>query len=276
MLSRVRKRLPRTYFRARTLRRQGLAVVSFPKSGRTWLRFMLDQLGVPVRFSHENAERKASLEYTRENIRLSRYKRVILLHRNPLDTLVSYYHQFTDVDPRFSGSISEFIRDPGYGIRYLLQFNQAWLGSEGAFEAFMPVSYEELREDTAAGLRKIVDFCGVEGISDHAIAKAVRKGEFRSMKTLEETGKLAKIYPQRFAEAGAGRDKRKVRVGKIGNYRDELSKDDIDYCIAEARAVGWPIVKLLVPGDPGLRSEVERAAPREVGWQREKVRVAAR
>ena len=250
----LKQRFPMRYLRAKKLRRRGIVVISFPKSGRTWLRFMLDQLGLPVKFSHEHAERGASLEYTRENIRLSRYKRVIFLHRNPLDTLVSYYHQFTDVDPRFSGSLSQFVRDPAYGIRYLLEFNKAWLEAADRFDAFLPVSYEELRADTAPQLRQIVDFLGHSAVTGRAIERAIRTGEFEAMRKLEESGTLAKLYPRKFAKAGARRDERKVRAGKVGGYRDELSQEDVDYCIEQAREAGWPIDKLLAPGDPQLKS----------------------
>jgi hypothetical protein len=246
-------RSPIGYVRSRAARRERLVVVSFPKSGRTWLRFMLDQLGLPVKFSHENSDKGASLEYTRENIRLSLYRRVVFLHRNPLDTLVSHYHARV-VQQRFGGPISDFVRHDEFGIRYLLEFNKAWLEAGDRFEHFLPVSYEELRQDTAVQLRRIVDFCNIARISDRAIGRAVRAGEFRSMKQLEQSGELAKLYPGKFADAGAGRNQSKVRSGQVGSYRNELGQDDIDYCIQQAREVGWPVEKLLAPGDPQLRS----------------------
>lgn len=215
---------------------------------------MLDQLGLPVKFTHENAERGASIEYMRENIRLSPYRRVIFLHRNPLDTLVSYYHQLTDVDRRFSGTIAEFVRDPRCGIRYILEFNKAWLTAADQFDDFLPISYEDLHTDTPAQLRRIVDFCNSVSVSDRAIRKAISSGEFDRMKQLEQSGKLAKLYPGKFAEVGANQDRRKVRSGKIGNYRTALLQEDIDYCVEQAREAGWPIEKLLAPGDPQLTS----------------------
>lgn len=240
---------------------QGLVIVSFPKSGRTWLRFMLDELGISPRFTHEDADRRASLEYMRENIRLSLHKRVIFLHRNPLDTAVSYYNHVkyvTDWQYRpdeIPDTISEFLRHPTMGIRYILEFNKAWLEAADRFDDFLAVEYEQLRADSEAGVRKIVDFCRIVRVSDRAIRKAVEAGEFSRMKKLEDSGKLARLYPGMFADRHGDPRGRKVRSGKIGNYRSSLSDEDIAYCISEAKAAGWPIEKLLARGDPLLQAD---------------------
>lgn len=240
------------------MRVQGLAIVSFPKSGRTWVRFMLDKLGISPKFTHENADRRASLEYTRENVRLSPHRRVIFLHRNPLDTVVSFYNHakyVTDWPYRpaeVPETISQFLRHPTMGIRYILEFNKTWLEAADQFEDFLAISYEDLRADPVAGLRKIVDFCGVARISDRAIRHAVKAGEFDRMQKLEEAGKLARVYPGMFSNRDADPRGRKVRSGKIGNYRNSLSDEDIAYCIGQAKAVGWPLDKLLAEGDPLL------------------------
>jgi hypothetical protein len=244
--------------------RQGIAVVSFPKSGRTWLRFMLDEVGMSPRFTHENADRRASLEYTRENIRLSPYKKVVFLYRNPLDTVISFYNHakyVTDwpyAPDELPASISEFLRHPRMGIRYLLEFNKAWLESADRFDDFLALSYEELRQDPVGGLRRVVDFCGGRRISDRKLRRAVEAGEFNRMRKLEESGKLAAIYPGMFMAPSADPRGRKVRAGKIGNYREVLSQADIDYCIAQAREVGWPLERLLAEGDPQLQEPRDR------------------
>lgn len=244
--------------RSRKMRLQGLAIVSFPKSGRTWLRFMLDQLGISPRFTHENADRGASLEYMRENIRLSPHRRVIFLHRNPLDTVVSYYNHakyVTDWPYRpddLPETLSEFLRHPRMGIRYILEFNRAWLEAGDCFDDFLPITYEQLRDDPIAGLRQVVDFCEVVRVSDRAIRKAVEKGRFERMRALEEAGKLAEAFPGTFAESNADPRSRKVRSGKIGGYRDALSDEDIDFCVAQARDLGLPLDMLLAKGDPKL------------------------
>jgi hypothetical protein len=241
-----------TRWRARQLRQQRLAIVSFPKSGRTWLRVMLGQLGISPLFSHEKSGRGASIEYTRDNIRFSRHRRVIFLHRNPLDTIVSYFFHSRNVQKRFAGDISEFIRSPGLGIRHLLEFNKAWLEAGSHFDDFLVISYEELRADPAAELRQIVDFCNLGKISDRKIKRAVEAGEFSRMKKLEQSGKLAKQYPGRFADGKAKVEESRVRAGLIGNYRSALSDADIEYCLSQAREVGWPLLSLLGPDDPLL------------------------
>lgn len=244
--------------RRRKMRLQGLAIVSFPKSGRTWLRFMLDQLGISPSFTHENADRRASLDYMRENIRLSRHRRVIFLHRNPLDTVISFYNHAKYVrdwpyaPDDMPESLSDFLRHPRMGIRYILEFNKAWLEGADQFDDFLAVKYEDLRSNPVAGLRRIVDFCRVVRVSDGAIRAAVAAGEFGRMQKLEEAGKLAKAFPGMFSESNADPRRRKVRSGKVGGYREVLSQEDMDYCIAQSREAGWPLKILLAEGDPQL------------------------
>jgi len=260
MIGLLRNNIAVKRLRRRKMRLQGLAIVSFPKSGRTWLRFMLDQLGLSPLFTHENADRRASLDYVRENIRLSTHKRVIFLHRNPLDTIVSFYNHAKYVkDWKYAPdelpeTLSEFLRHPRMGIRYILEFNKAWLDSADRFDEFLPVQYEELRADPVTGLRRIVDFCRAVRVSDKAIRKAVDAGDFKRMRELEEAGKLAKAFPGMFSEVNADPRSRKVRSGKVGNYREALSQEDVDYCIAQAREAGWPIDRLLAKGDPQLKA----------------------
>ncbi len=247
-------------FRRRKMRLQGLAIVSFPKSGRTWLRFMLDYLGIWPFFSHENADRRASPEYNRENVRLSPYRRVIFLHRNPLDTVVSFYNHAKFVKdwpyaPRkVPETLSEFLRHPRMGVRYIIEFNKAWLDSAAQFDAFLPVRYEELHENPEETLHRITDFCDVVRVSDRDIRSAVNAGDFGRMRELEERGKLAKAYPGMFSEGDGDPRSRKVRSGKVGSYRDAMSEEDIEYCIAQAKEVGWPLEMLLVEDDPRLKA----------------------
>ena len=99
-------------------------IVSFPKAGRTWLRMMLDELELPVAHTHAGAKRAELPERT-----AFVDKRVVLLIRDPRDTVVSAYHQETKrVDQKYPGSISDFIRDPRMGIERIIEFNLAWLG----------------------------------------------------------------------------------------------------------------------------------------------------
>lgn len=74
--------------------------ISFPKSGRTWLRLMLDELNVPVRFSHHGTGNDASSfgrhidELTIDPLSESDGK-LVFLHRHPADVAVSFFYECT-------------------------------------------------------------------------------------------------------------------------------------------------------------------------------------
>src|SRR5262245_37390175 len=70
--------------------------VSYPKAGRTWLRVMFDELGLPLKYTHDGmgASKQRPFEEKNHCIRSSYQKEpVIFLSRDPRDTVVSaYFH----------------------------------------------------------------------------------------------------------------------------------------------------------------------------------------
>ncbi len=81
-------------------------VISFPKTGRTWLRYMIKEMirkstnKLDVTFTHDHSEIiiedgvRNDTKFIFDHIRRKRYKRarVIFLVRNPKDVVVSHYH----------------------------------------------------------------------------------------------------------------------------------------------------------------------------------------
>src|SRR3954468_24189642 len=74
-------------------RAAALTVVSFPNSGRTWLRVMLDQLWIASEFKHNGSGHSRRLAFDALSPAGPRFtkRRVILLLRDPRDTVVSGY-----------------------------------------------------------------------------------------------------------------------------------------------------------------------------------------
>ena len=74
-----------------------IRVVSFPKSGRTWLRVMLDDIALKARFSHDGSDHVFRRSFSELDADKSRYAQdsVLLLVRDPRDTVVSGYFQVT-------------------------------------------------------------------------------------------------------------------------------------------------------------------------------------
>lgn len=206
--------------------------VSFPKSGRTWVRFILNQLGADeqIHFHHDGFEynngERPLLDYNIE-ARIRKYsdvEKLVYLERDPRDTIVSLYYQvtgrFKDIF-KYQGSISDFVRDEYFGAYNLKLFQNIWDQLIERF-GFLKISYEECHDDMQAVIRKVLDYYDLRASSD-SILNAVSKAEFKKMKRLEQSRQFSHPWLR------PRNDAPKVRRGKVGGFREEFSDDDIGY-----------------------------------------------
>lgn len=206
--------------------------VSYPKSGRTWIRYMLVHLAPQpdIHFHHDHFEFNDGAcpphDFSVER-RLREYaqvERLVYLERDPRDVMVSLYHQVTGRFRDFfqyTGSISEFLRDPYFGAENLLRFREMWqevINRRG----FLKVSYEECHQDASSTLARIANYYGL-GAPQERIDAAVAEGAFDRMRSVE----MAKSFPQPWLQPRNGMTK--VRRGQVGGYTEELGPDDIAY-----------------------------------------------
>lgn len=216
----------------RKLLRRRRAVVSFPKAGRTWLRVMLDELGMEVEYTHagsHHGRREPISAITTGSAR--KYHRIVFLHRDPRDTAVSGYHQMASRKKGgYDGSLAEFIRDPNHGVEKIMDFNRMWFQVARSRKGVKVVSYEALRADTVGELADIIAFFG--GAPDRArIAEVVEANTFARMQKKEATGGFSDKWGHILTPKNPDDpDSFKVRRGQIGGYRDELSDADVTYC----------------------------------------------
>lgn len=219
-LLRIRRRLRRHLW-------SDVVIVSYPKSGRTWLRVMLDELEMPIAQTHAGAKRP-NLPDRRE----FSGRRVVLLVRDPRDTVVSAFHQETKrVDQKYPSSISDFIREPRMGLERIVEFNLGWISDHGIPRQFHLIEYENLRANTEGELDKLLDFIGRRTADQSAVRRAIEMADFDRLQKLERQGALQ----TRYGESLKPRDvsdpnSLKVRKGKVGGFREELSEADISYC----------------------------------------------
>lgn len=217
------------------------AVVSFPKSGRTWLRVMLDDLGCDVAWTHAGASHGEGRQMQKLHTWPAlKYRRIVFLHRDPRDTVVSGYHQSRLRRDGYDGTLSDFIRDPRHGLEKILHFNALWLKLAETRGGMMVSSYEALQADTEAELARIAAFLGAE-VTAEQIAAVVAASRFEKMQARERAGAYAERYGKALTPADPSRPESfKVRRGKVGGYRDELSAEDIAWCDARVAAFRLP------------------------------------
>lgn len=215
-----------------------LYIVSYPKSGNTWVRFMLGNLlsqTDAVTFS--NLEQKVPDIYqnpARLLTRLARprilksheyldprYRKVIYIVRDPRDVAVSYYHYLIKMRVIAEGyPIMDYI-DRFIGGR-LDTFGSwrdhvgGWIGARLGRIDFLLVYYEAMLDNPGQELRKISAFLG-HSANDEQIAAAVAMSSFERMRMLEQ-----KEAGQWIAVESGRVDKPFVRKGQSGGWKTEL------------------------------------------------------
>ena len=210
-----------------------VAVISHPKSGRTWLRVMLEQAGISgVRFSHAGSSEEASIDARAFSAgpRFWSRKRILLLIRDPRDTIVSFYFQATRRSRVYAGEFSRFLRDPRFGIERVMQFNLLWLRERRRFAAFTVLAYEDLHADPGAALRKASTFLSGREPPEADMRRAVRLGSFEAMHRLELSGAGTKLWGARLTPGDfADPESFKTRRGMIGGWRNYFTAEDEGY-----------------------------------------------
>ncbi|MGF1650918.1 MAG: sulfotransferase domain-containing protein [Hyphomicrobiaceae bacterium] len=218
-------------------------LISYPKSGRTWLRYAFTHLGIDdhIVFHHDGFEFNDAalprLDFAPEP-RVERYRgaRVVYLARDPRDIMVSLFHQvtgrFADIFC-YQGTVSEFLRHDYFGAHNLARFQTLWreLTERGVA---IEVKYEDCHADFASSLRRIVDHYGLS-VTDERYRAAVEAARFDRMQEVEREGAFSEPWLR------PRNGSLKVREGKVGGYKDALSTADIAYLDAVFGANHLPL-----------------------------------
>jgi hypothetical protein len=208
------------------------AIVSFPKSGRTQLRVMLDALGIDTSFTHAGS----SDEHRRTATELSgaptywRRCKLLFMIRDPRDTVVSAYYHARYRSHRFDGDLATFLRNPAFGIEKIILFHLLWIEARPLFPRFSVLQYESLQRDPERELARVASFLTGRSFADRDIGRATQTGTFSNMRRLE-TGAEGR---RRFGAALAPGDpldprSYKTRRGVIGGWLDEFSVADREF-----------------------------------------------
>lgn len=206
--------------------------ISYPKSGRSWIRYALTLLDVEkhICFHHDGFEfndgAKPPHDFDLEG-RLAIYSqvdRIVYLSRDPRDVMVSLFFQVTGRFKDFfhyEGNISDFIRDGYFGAHNLKAFQDLWAELSVKTNT-LHVTYESCHEDLPSVLDQIVRHYGFVAPTERLIEVA-EQSRFDVMKDVESSGRFKYQWLQ------PRNDSLKVRRGVVSGFADTLSQDDIDY-----------------------------------------------
>jgi len=222
-------------------RKSDVWLVSFPKSGNTWVRFILGNLMVGYRDKNDMEMNFGTMQEIVPDIYLShkipyklkfppfpriikthekydkKYENSIYVIRNPKDALVSYYHFIKDGYGRDIKNFSNFLRNENFGIKAWCEHINSWIGN-----ADVVVKYEDLKTDPERQTRKIIDFLKIDMDSER-IQKAVELSSFNRMKRLERQDESWKTKHKLKKEYAF------VRKGETNQWKKYFNERDLDY-----------------------------------------------
>lgn len=219
-------------------------LVSYPKSGNTWVRFLIANLlkkndelidfqsvikFVPEIGTHMDV--LANLDRPRiiksHELYNDEYPNVIYIVRDPRDVYVSYYHYLKKKLP-VGMTFTEFLRkDDLYPSRWH-EHVSSWIDKPN----LLLVKYEDLLLDTYGELSKILSFIHRDDFDEKQIKKAIAASNFEQMKKIEsEKGRPFKTKEE------AMRATQFVRKGIIGDWINYFNKDDLKLVEREAKNV---------------------------------------
>jgi hypothetical protein len=164
---------------------------------------------------------------------LYRNSRVVLLVRDLRDSMVSSYDTYAGgIDPDMD--FSSFLRADGVDGRYhrtlkrRVAFLNSWHENRDNLEDLLIVRYEDLKRDTVSEVRSVLEFVGIEAVTDELVADVVEFGSFENMQRLEDP---AESQPERsFASNQTDEDEgQKINEGRSDRWREYFSDDDIEH-----------------------------------------------
>lgn len=243
------------------LQRADWVLMSWGKSGRTWLRVMMsrayqlkggleaselldfDNLKArdpelpAVFFTHNNYLR----DYTGNEHSKAHFagKRIVLLVRDPRDVAVSQFFQwqfrmrpnkkFINDYPPHGADIDawQFVLDQDAGIPRIVDYFNGWAAAIPELKDVLVVRYEDMRREPGEVLAKIMAFTGTE-LTPEQVSEAVEFAAYENMKKMEQD----KFFKGSGARVKPG-DKNnpqsfKVRKAKVGGYRDYFTDEQCE------------------------------------------------
>jgi Sulfotransferase domain len=183
-------------------------IVSYPRSGNTWTRFLIGNLvgsGNPMNFAnldtrvpeiHLTSDR-AMLRVPRPRILKShecfdpRYRSVIYIVRDPRDLAISLYYysmkrRYISDGYRIETFVPRFVA--GEFFDYCGTWSEhvsSWLAILGSRKKLLLLRYEDMLDDTERELARIAKFLGIEGTPDK-LRRVVQLSSAARMRTLEK------------------------------------------------------------------------------------------
>lgn len=221
-------------------------LISYMKCGRTWLRFIIgsliehklsiqndDKLIYTDCYSYSNAfpiitayhddspHLKSKNELSKDKKEYLT-KKIIFLVRDPRDVAVSLFYHMKYRSKRYFGEIDDFVLNY---VPSIVEYYNIWLNCRSDFPDFFILKYEDLRNQTVEKIKQIGEFTGFGPITDYEAKEIAEKASFANMRKYEAVNESKNL--QLSKEFAKSENARKIRQGKVGGFRDELSSQTV-------------------------------------------------
>jgi hypothetical protein len=233
-------------------------VVSYPKSGNTWVRMLISNLlspDTPADFwtinrlvpELETVTKRQLVTMRRPRVIKShfvfdpRYPRIIYIVRDPRDVVISEYHyqrKTRTIDDQYSMGeyVSRFLAgktSPEVGSWG--EHTASWLSTRDGDHRFLLVRYETLLSNTVGELSRIAEFLSIP-VNSQRLAEVAQLSSADRMRKLEKTQSNASSLMR-----GSRQDVAFVRAAKSGSWRSELP----DSLVEKIETAWSPIMRYL-------------------------------
>lgn len=230
-------RAPLIWWRHRGLNASDVFLASYPRSGNTWMRFLLSEVltgaaefqNVGFLIPNVRRHRKAAallgsghLIKTHEKYRRE-YKKAIYLVRDPRDVAVSYYYFDNPSNKSLDDFVRLFVRGRCNSFGTWQKHVQSWLDSPLAGRGnLLVIKYEDMQSSLENAMERTLQFLGVSpkpGIIRQAIANnSVQRLRAKETQALAAGVTLA---GQPIGVDGDGGPY--IRKGRTGEWREKLT-----------------------------------------------------
>ena len=191
------------------------ALASFPRSGNTWVRLLLEkavgQLCGSIYKDRIMPRTGDGLAIKTHALDSKNYDRAIHILRNPFDVIESYYHWKLNVAEQKNVDWNEHVRSTAGQWR---EHTEHWLNVRYSTHR---ARYEDLKTRTADELAKMVTWLGYEAKPEQ-ITLAVEEGQIDKMR--ESHGDLGKKF---------------FRRGEVGKSLNSFTPEQLAFVNTELR-----------------------------------------
>lgn len=217
-------------------------LVSFPKSGNTWTRFMITGLYLwelgegrtcPNYFNIHTWVKDIHLEKIPKRVYFStlpriikshrgftpNYTRAVLVVRDVRDVMISWF-KFLNRNKEVHKSFDEFIRNPYFGVQAWVRHTDSWMASPtNRNKKLHFVRYEDFIVNPKGCLQNMLEFLNVD-FPEEAIDWTIQQSSKEKIKHLEATFGRARTSKVPF-----------LRKGEAQQWKTEMSPECLQYIV---------------------------------------------